>query len=236
MKNALIRTALATTLAAALGSAQAATVTSTFDTGLDGWTTYANGGDSSLVFEPTGGQSGGYLRDVDTTDTWGWLLAPSAYTDALQFAGNGQLSFYLKTFSGNDAPQFPVRVAISNGSLSLMAAGFFPNDASFGSFSFSFDSSTAWRVVLTDLQQGFDPADAVATDAQIASVLGSLTGIYIAADYNGNNVNVGGVDHTLLDTVELNVTIPDGNTPEPMSAALVLGALAGLGLARRRRR
>jgi hypothetical protein len=219
-----------------MAGAQAATVSSSFDSGLDGWTTYANGGDASLVWEPTGGQSGGYLRDIDTTDEWGWLLAPAAYTNALRTPdAGGMLSFYLRSFSGNDAPQFPVRIAISNGSLSLMAAAVVPSDAAFGAFSFNFDASTAWHVVQTDLQQAFDAADPLASSSQIAAVLAGLTGLYIAADYNGSNVAVGGVDHTLLDTVALDLVIPDA-APEPLGAGLVLTAMAGLLATSRRRR
>ena len=219
-----------------MSGALAATVSSNFDGGLDGWTTYANGGDGSLVWEPTGGQSGGFLRDIDTTDEWGWLLAPATYTNPLRTPdAGGSLSFYLRSFSGNDAPQFPVRIAISNGSLTLMAAGPFPNDNDFSAYSFNFDASTAWHIVRNDLQQAFDSTDPLASSAQIADVLAGLTGLYIAADYNSSNVAVGGVDHTLLDTVALDLVIPNA-APEPFSAGLALTAMAGLLAQRRRRR
>lgn len=229
--HALRGTTVAAALAAAAlaGSAHAATVSSHFDSGLDGWTTFGNEGPGQ---DGTSNLSnaGGYLHSVDFTDTWGWLLAPAAFTNAARSALGGDFSFDLRSLNNGDLTDYPVRVVLRSGGQAITATAFNPT-STFGSYSFSFDDSSTWRFTDASLQ---DPQSvgALASAADIQAVLGSLTGIFIAADYSGANSTVGGFDHTDLDNVTL-VTEPAA-VPEPAGLALAALGLGALALRRRR--
>src|SRR4051794_26473977 len=74
--STLGRTRLVLTLVALLAMARVASatqITSTFDTDLDGWTSSSGG---SMTFVTTGGNPGGFLRDLDLDNTDMFVSAP----------------------------------------------------------------------------------------------------------------------------------------------------------------
>lgn len=227
MKRALTLAALAT---AGL-VAQAATVTSTFDTDNEGWTTLNNGG-----FVPTWIAADGLIRSEDIVEGWAYLAAPAAFLSAADYGA--LFSFDLSTTSttreGLPAlAVYGVRVALVGAAGTLIAQAATPPLPVPGAFSFSFDIATDWRLTSGD-PADFPTGAPVATQSQIEAVLGSLSGLYVSADHTDFNTQVGGTDVTNLDNVSL-VTADIGVVPEPASAALVLAALAGLQRSRRRR-
>lgn len=230
MKRTLILAAGAALVGTSLLS-QAATVTSTFNTDNEGWTTLNNGG-----FVPVWVAADGLIRSEDIVEGWAYLAAPAAY---LAIADYGALlSFDLSSASTNPSdvqvfPNYGVRVALVGAAGTLIAQAGTPPSPVLNGYSFSFDTSTDWRLTAGD-PADFPGGAPVATQAQIEAVLGSLSGLFISADHSDFNTQVGGTDITHLDNVILTAQDP-GVVPEPASAALALAALVGLRLSRRRR-
>ena len=91
--STLGRTRFVLTLVALIAMARVASATqilSTFDTDLDGWTSSSGG---STTFATTGGDPGGFLRDLDLDNTDMFVSAPAKFLgDKSAFAG-GTVSF-----------------------------------------------------------------------------------------------------------------------------------------------
>jgi hypothetical protein len=230
MKRALTLAAGAALAATSLLT-QAATVTSSFNSDNEGWTTLNNGG-----FVPVWVAADGLIRSDDIVEGWAYLAAPSAFLAVADYGA--LLSFDLSSASTSpgDVPVFPtygVRVALVGAAGTLIAQAGTPPGPSLNGFSFSFDTGTDWRLIAGD-PADFPGGAPVATQAEIEAVLGSLSGLFISADHSDFNTQVGGTDITQLDNVSL-VSQDPGVVPEPASAALALAALVGLRLSRRRR-
>lgn len=217
-------------MAAASSLAQAASVSSTFDTDRDGWGTALNGG-----FLPTqvasGGNPDGHISMDDRVEGWGYLSAPAKFATAALYGGS--LSFDLRWTSGS-AAQFPVRAAISGGGLTLLRIFGNPTDT-WTTYSTLLADGAGWKY-FSNLDS--DPSLAVtnASETDIRTVLDHLSALYISTDYNSTNVQVGGSEVTFIDNVRLDVA--NQALPEPGPLTLLALALAGLGLTlgRQRRR
>ena len=223
------RTLTLVALAGASLLSQAATVTSTFDSDNEGWTTLNNDG-----FVPT--WAAGQIQSADIVEGWAYLAAPAAYLAAAEYGA--LFSFDLSSASTNpqDVPVLPiygVRVALVGAAGTLIAQSTTPPSPVLNSFSFTFDTATDWRLIAGSPAE-FPGGAPAATQAEIEAVLGSLSGLFVSADHTDFNTQVGGTDVTNLDNVRL-FAQDTGVVPEPASAALALAALAGLGLSRRRR-
>src|SRR4051794_40929846 len=70
--------------------ASAAQITSTFDTDLDGWTSSAGG---TMSFVATGGNPGGFLRDVDNDNSDMFVSAPAKFLGNQSAFVGGTVSF-----------------------------------------------------------------------------------------------------------------------------------------------
>jgi hypothetical protein len=198
--------------------APASLVMSTFDMDRDGWaTTFGAANGTGSMWQSMGGNPGGYVGSPDTGAQSGWSFAQDGGT----FAGNRSAAYggvinYDLISQGAIATRFSAEdVRLSGGGLTLVIdAGVLPT-TSWETYSVSLLASAGWRVnTLGGL---------AATEAQMMTVLGSLTGIRIRGDYMTD------FDTTGLDNVAL-VAVP-----EP-AAVWMLGTAGMLGLLVRCRR
>lgn len=204
------------------GGARADVLTSGFETGLEGWTSYQNGAFAPEWIAPSGSDSG-YARLTDSTTGWGYFRAPAAYTaQAAQFGGS--FSFSLRHEVQGDPVAYKVRVGLTGGGLTLLSEQTLPT-SSWTTYSFGLDVGHGWRV-FSNLSQNYSAAAPLATQAELEQVLGSISGLYLSADYTpGYAPN--DLDRTSIDNVSLTVV--------PGPGALAMLATTAAGTARRRR-
>lgn len=209
-------------IAAGLCAAAAAHATvlaeSTFDTGAEGWK--AGNGASNFTWHSTGGHPGGYVsaNDAATDKVWAFI-APDSFLGNMSAAFGGTLSYDLKSSnpslsSGGAYPE--VKLIGGPGGLVLVEA---TNDAP-GKFWNTFSvqmTPGAWHIG--------DLNGAVATAADLQSVLGNLTALYIRGEFS-LKADVGSLD---------NVVLSSAPVPEPEQSALLLAGLAALGAVVRRK-
>lgn len=207
-----------------------AAVVSTFDTGADGWNskTLSNGlGDpppviatTSAVYNPTGGNPGGWISISDPSSQWDFFNAPAAYLgNKLSYYG-GTLSFDLKTTS-NDGIDYPAVVLVGNilGTPRALYYSTSPPATTFTSYSVGLNP-TGWR--LGDYVGGSAP-----TISQFQSVLSSLSALYIDGDWR-TAFETAGLDNVRM--VEASHEVPEPST----MLLLSLGGLTLTVLSRRR--
>jgi hypothetical protein len=201
---------------AALASSPAWAVTSHFDAGSEGWVSAFNGGQPVEWL-------GGHIAVNDKTDQWSYLAAPAAYLAPI--APGAVLSFDLRhEMTGNLSKEWGVRVALVGAGLHLIAELSIPT-TDWTTYLFNLSSGglghAAWRR-FTDTQQEYSSNAPLASQQDLALVLGNLNGLYIATDYTRGTLDQGQIDRSYLDNVSLTMV------PEPASWALMIG---GLGLA-----
>ncbi len=203
-------------------SAQAQTVSSDFETGLEGWTSFQNGSFAPIWIPPSGSDDG-FAQLTDSTTGWGYFQAPAAFTaQAAEYGGT--FSFDLRHEFQGDPVAYRVRVAIIGGGLNLINESVLPT-ASWVNYSFLLDASSGWRV-FSNISQNYTTGAPLATQTQMEAALGGISGLFIAADYTPSYAPAD-LDRTSIDNVNLDVV------PAPGAAALL--ALGGVLTARRRR-
>jgi len=183
---------------------RAGTISSTFDTGLEGWT----GNAVQITYAPSGGSPGGFLQTNDLPST-SFLQAPGMFLGDLSQFDGGSLSFGIRIFSTElpsaghggdvtlrsgatavtrnviDVPSLPVPSGWTNGSIALTASAW------------GLDQS-AW-----------------------SQLLANLTAIEIVVDpsLGGNNLDVSGFDNFRLESVS-NSSVPEPATLSMLGAGL----------------
>lgn len=220
-------------LASALSSAHAAplvSVVSDFENaalGLDGWTVIGDPAAGSPVRVASGGNPGGFIQvaDAGTGAVMNWV-APAKFSGNLSAFFGGTFSYDMRqtpvTSLFLPGPAGDIAIVGTAGTLiySLPATVADYPQANFTTRTLGLNDQTAWRLGTA--------SGALASNAQIQSVLDDVTALRIRAEYSLN------LDVNALD----NVVLRNGNAhavPEPSSAALVLGAVALLAGLRRRR-
>lgn len=181
--------------------AAAHAVTSTFDTGAEGWTV---SGDVAVPVQwfAAGGNPGGHIRAVDAViGDVTYFQAPGVYLGDQSGAINTNLSFDLQqTISGSPNQFDDSDVVLVGGGLTLaFDTAMNPNIGSWSHYEVPLTASL-WHV------SNF--AGPVATDEQFSQVLSSLGALRIRAEYQT------GADTGYLDNVSL--------VPEPQSWAMLL--------------
>lgn len=187
-----------------------ANLTSTFDSGAEGWNAVDPTGDYTSTWEGSGGNPGGYLRgsESDPLGGTGYFDAPASWLGNWSAYAGGTISYDLKVFDGTDYFN-DLDVIISNGSDSVSWSS---NINPVG------DGWVTFQVQLTA---------ANFSGANLASVLSNVTSFSIRGEF------ISGPEAEGLD----NVSVATGatSTPEPSTWAMLLMGFAGLAWAGRRR-
>ncbi|RDH93011.1 MAG: hypothetical protein DIZ77_03150 [endosymbiont of Seepiophila jonesi] len=187
---------------------------SSFDSGMEGWT---GAPASEFSWVSSGGNTGGYIQSVDSSASAGGVLAPPTFLgDWSAFNGNGTISFDHKLFSTGYIGNMgigPYKVEITGAAGSALWQAAPPTGA------------TDW----ISLTVPIDEADCSVTGVW-SDILSSVTELWIKVELVDNdasrNRDITGIDNIVL----------SANVPEPTSFLLMGLGLAGLGFARRRKK
>ncbi|HRJ31028.1 MAG TPA: gliding motility-associated C-terminal domain-containing protein [Cyclobacteriaceae bacterium] len=178
-----------------------AQIISTFDTGAEGWTAIDNLTGPLPTYVATGGNPGGFIQVVDGVGgTATYFVAPAKFLGDRSASFGQLLQFDLQVSVTANSSTAGVR--LTGGGLvlvKLLTPEFsLPVTApNWSSFSFRLDESVAWRVTST--------TGPLATNAQIQTVLASLTELAINGEYSTAAADGGGLD---------NVVLGEANAPE----------------------
>jgi hypothetical protein len=191
-------------------------IVSTFNTGLQGWTT-TGATQGPPTWQPTGGNPGGTIRVVDTLIT-GLIVywqAPAAYLGN-QFAAYGKsLSFDLRQTISGPVSQFDDTDVILEGAGLKLAYDFGPNPP--------VGVWTSYTVPLSELGWKVGSlAGEPATAEQMKLVLGSLTALRIRAEFQV------GPDTDYLDNVVLQKSLLGDLNLDGIVDALDLAVFLGV--------
>lgn len=190
---AVVATLLATSPVAALS------IESTFDAGLEDWTTSVGG---ELAFVPSGGNPGGFLQqtDIDLSDMF--VSAPAKFLGDLTPFLNGTLSFDAKQVSGDGEKYAPFGfVTLFNGG-NAVSADIAPANA----------PSRDWATFTITLDAvGFET-----TPTALAAVLTNVTMITVELESQ-----IGVIEATGMDNFRLLSAVPEPSTLILSGAALV---------------
>jgi hypothetical protein len=196
--------------ALSLAPASATTISSTFDTGAEGWTALdAVGFDYDSSWQGTGGNPGGFLEGVETDSVGGtgYFIAPGNYLGNLSAYAGGSLSYDFKVIQGTDYFN-DADVIISNGS-----------------------TSVSWHSNINPVGSGWAPFQVQLTSANfganLASVLSNVTELQIRGEFISGPEEEG-LDNVLLQT-------PASAAPEPATWSMLILGFGGIGMAFRRR-
>jgi hypothetical protein len=204
-------------LAIAAGANAAPIVSSTFDTGDEGWIVGSfltpSGPTTTPTYVSTGGNPDGYLH-ADDFAAWSAYHAPAKFRGDLSAAYGAVLSFDIR-IPGVD-PMTYSAVILSDGTTTLQYRGN-PTPGGWYRYLIPLVASAGWQ----HSTDGKSPG-AAATEAELQAVLSNIQFLHINADW------LTGMDYADLD----NVIIAN---PEPSTMLLcgtVILVLAGIGRAR----
>ena len=202
MRISRIAAATGVVFALLLAQASAATISSTFDTGVEGWTAVdTTGHDYFSTWKSTGGNPGGFLfgyEDYSITGT-GFFIAPSKFLGDLSAYAGGVLSFDIKIITGASRYYYSdADVIISNGA-----------------------NSVSWTPDINPAEQGWFTFSVQLNDANfgsgLASILSNVTELQIRGEYIGGEEEEG-LDNVFLSTAATAVPLPAVGAGLPLVA------------------
>ena len=194
-----VRTRWVLTLVALIAVARSASATqivSTFDTDLDGWTSSPGG---SMTFGATGGNPGGFLRDVDLDNTDMFVSAPAKFLGDKSAFAAGTVSFDgIELDAGPGDYQPYGTVTLRSGATSIQAdlVPLGQPTVNWSTFNIPLNATTFGTAPNT-----------------FASVLGNLTAVEVLTESKVGLVETVGLDNFTL----------AAPSPEPTPAAAVMG-------------
>src|ERR1700733_3470237 len=172
MAKTTIAAATALAFALSIAPASAATISSTFDTGAEGWSALdAVGHDYTASWQSSGGNPGGFLQGIETDPNGGtgYFIAPGKFLGNLSAYAGGNLNYDFKVIQGTDYFS-DGDVIISNGANS---ASWTPNINPVG------DGWVTFQVQLNQANFG----------SNLASILPNVTEFQIRGEFiNGTEV------------------------------------------------
>jgi Laminin B (Domain IV)/PEP-CTERM motif len=209
MAKTTIAAATALAFALSIAPASAATISSTFDTGAEGWSALdAVGHDYTASWQSSGGNPGGFLQGIETDPNGGtgYFIAPGKFLGNLSAYAGGTLTYDFKVIQGTDYFS-DADVIISNGANSV---SWTPNINPVG------DGWVTFQVQLNQANFG----------SNLASILPNVTEFQIRGEFI-NGTEVEGLD---------NVRLMTSAVPEPSTWAMMILGFCGLGFMAYRRK
>ncbi len=198
---------------------QAGTITSTFDTDLDGWILDPTA-IGSMSWVPTGGNPGGYLRIADTGPASNGALAPSKFLgDWSLLDSTAELSWDIKSDFGffiGGIGTLSAKITGPGGEASFNS-GISPNEIN-------------WTSAIAPIQE----ASWTVTTGTWGGLITDVAQMRIHMEFV-NNPSAGSLEVNSLDNVSL-TGVPMNAVPEPTTIALLGIGLVGLAGAEVRRR
>jgi hypothetical protein len=182
MTRTRIAAATAVAFAFSIAQASADSISSTFDTGTEGWSALdQTGHDYTASWTSTGGNPGGFLQGTETNPNGGtgYFIAPSKFLGNLSAYAGGTLTYDLNVITGTDYFS-DVDVIISNGTTSASWTSNI-NPVGHGWFTF--------QVQLDQTNFG----------SNLPSILSNVTEFQIRGEFI-NGPEVEGLDNVLLRT------------------------------------
>jgi|GEM_PF-575968 len=193
-------------------------IASTFDNSADGWTTL-NGAAGDPVFVSIGGNPGGFLRGFDFVGGVAtFMSAPVKFLGNKSGAYGQLLRFDLQNNTATSATSTNGDIRITGGGITIFRNIDPPLPAitpAWSSHSVRLDETANWRVGSI--------TGAIATQAQIKTVLASLTTILINVEYSTFFGDTGGIDNVILEVNPVSITSFTPTLGIPGNAVSVAG-------------
>ncbi len=218
MRKTFFAPIAALALAAAAPAAQAATtITSTFDTGNEGWKFGSPDFRNQTATWDPATQS---LKQSSGVAAWGYLASQAYLGDKSDYIG-GTLSFEFSSERLDDNYRNRPFLVLNGANNKTIYANWGPTPTTALSlFTFNLTAANFYKGTSTEVA-------GPVSDAEFAAIMSNLKVIEVFADWSGN------VDNTRLDNVKMAV---NAGVPEPGTWALMILGFGSAGAVLRRRR